>query len=602
MLLFSFVVGSDTFSKFDRWDTRVFRDINRAIELCDLPSRSVRVKPNDPPQDYFIIIDPNFTGNESNCVQASNNASYVKQVVFAEQNETNPVRIFGCQHQLRACNVTFEGFTFIDNCGNSLVSTWNTNVPDPSPLPLPVLGLIDNTFDGQGTTAPAISGLVDDDLMIGDHSEGSGKQVFYLAIQQGNPLAPDRGNLFTNYNGPRVIQLVGRSCDVNMTVSFNVWDQCKGNCFNVTEVGGIDFDYNVLYNSGGFWPGEEAAVFVNVCTSNTTNQFRLRARWNNFQTDSSYNPTNINLTTGGYFTAFWFDPANYDLLDQMEIENNKGDAKGVCMRQDNRPDHSSLLDPQAEARKIGLFEHNLFCQGTKYDVRFLNGPAFDPTVDSDQVLYRKYYCNGMFIHPLFSFFNSLSRLVYLSTSSSVLFLVFLPICCRTPSWYLMMVSTWGFFWPWRYGWINCKNRRATWQVASHFPCVTVPPPKFFLSARRIGIHPVWVICARITILVALLPLRLIPTCPSAANNPAKYAPVSRSKGTFISCFFDRATSRSSGLTSGSLARFLKAIRISSCFTMAKGSISCKKRTTLLSWPKFRYHERRHTFGSPRWIL
>jgi hypothetical protein len=378
------------------WDTLVFRDINRAIERCALPTRRVRVLPNDPPQDYILTIDPQFAGNESNC----NYTAGKTQVVFADTTDAsnNPVVIRGCRHQLAACDVTFENFIFVHDCSTTTDPTWNTNVTDPAPLPLPRLGLVNNTFYGQSTSAPAIAPLADDRLMIGDHSTGDGKEIFYLAFQQGFALAPTRGNLFTNYNGPSIVNVTGRSCDVNISAQFNIWDRSPGNAFWTAGIGGINFDYNNFVNSGGLIAGPESLVYVNACipsANSTGKKFELMARYNQIITDVTYNPAFINLTAGGFFAGFWFDPVPYDIMD-VSIRYNRGNVSGICMRQDHRPDHSSLLDPQAEARLISLSENNFFCEGSVHDVRFLNGPAFDPTVDTDLVLYRKYYCDGMF--------------------------------------------------------------------------------------------------------------------------------------------------------------------------------------------------------------
>lgn len=375
------------------WDTLVFRDINRAIERCALPDRRVRVLPNNPPQEYVLTINPQFIGNESNC----NYTGGRTQVVFADVTNAgnNPVRIRGCRHQLAACAVTFENFYFVHDCNTTTDPTWNTNVTDPTPLPLPRLGLINNTFDGQGYAAPAIAPLADDHLMIGDHAAGTGKEIFYLAFQQGSALAPTRGNLFTDYSGPAIVNVTGRTCLVNVTAQFNIWDRAPGNAIWVAGVGSMNLDYNNFVNSGGLIAGPESLIYVNVCmpsANSTGKKFELTGRFNQIINDGTYNPGFINLTTGGYFSGFWFDPVPYDKMT-VSIGYNRGNVKGVCMRQDNRPDSSSLLDPQAEARKISLDEKNFFCNGSNYDIRFLKGPGFDNTVDTDLVLYRKYYCN-----------------------------------------------------------------------------------------------------------------------------------------------------------------------------------------------------------------
>lgn len=344
--------------------------------------------PNDPPQDYILTINPQFIGNETNCL--SNNTDV--QEVFADQSDpTNPVKVLGCNHTLSACRVRFKGFEFRHACFIPTDPTWNTQVPDPAPLPLPTLQLHQNIFTGIGTTSRAISGIADEGMQIGREGEGNGKEVFYLAFQKGDALGTPNGNLFRDYLGPRIIELVGRNCSIQFLIRFNVFEQCLGSCINITGMGGVDVDYNIFINSGAQIADEPATVFVSVCPTNVSVPYALRARWNRFNWNLTSAPyANLTNSSIGYQTAYWFDPVQDDKMEVV-ISNNFGDAPGVCLREDNRKDDSPLLDPQFEAREIQLFENNLFCNGAAYDVRYLRGPSYDSVVDSDNILYVSLY-------------------------------------------------------------------------------------------------------------------------------------------------------------------------------------------------------------------
>lgn len=101
-----------------------------------------------------------------------------------------------------------------------------------------------------------------------------------------------------------------------------------------------------------------------------------------------------------YITAFWLDPVPNGFM-KTTIKHNSGNFSGVCLRIDNKVVTFPIADPQEPARHINLHDANLFCNGQYmvgsvsrgFDLRLLNGPSYDPTVDSDRILYRAFFCN-----------------------------------------------------------------------------------------------------------------------------------------------------------------------------------------------------------------
>ena len=364
----------------------VFRDLNLALTNCTLPNRAVRLNQNTPPQAYTVRINPQFTVNDSAC----NSSLGVVVELFGEANTTVPVTILGCNHSLEKCRLSVQNIVFADNCAGQY-PTWNQYVTDPAPTPI-LLELLNNTFMGQGSLNNAIAGYGDNNMVIGEQGPGTGKQTFYIALQKGIALAEGYGNTFIEYGGPRVVNITGRNCNVTVNVGFNTWNECPANCITVSNVGGIAFDYNTIENSGGNNLSENAAVHIQVCQPTKHVPYELIARYNQFTLSSDYAPPYENIS-GGYITAFWFDPVPSNYMS-VTIQQNKGNSLGVCMRQDDRPNNSPFTDPQALARSIDLQNKNLFCKGKHYDVRLNGGPSYDKVVDSDQVMWRGFFCNN----------------------------------------------------------------------------------------------------------------------------------------------------------------------------------------------------------------
>jgi hypothetical protein len=341
-----------------------FPDLDSAIAGC--------------PFDTIVFPDGNFTFRFN--PQLPSNSSFFNEsqfrVITIRANSSNTI-IFGCNHTLEAGRFRFVGFNFSHQCLFDPVSpTWNYNSNHPNATRR-LLELVGNTFDGNGITAPAVSGVADDQFLL-------------------------EMNIFNNYRGDRVVDAEGRSCNDSYTANLNIWNGCVGSCIRITHFGGAEFDKNIMNSAGGNSTTENAAAFIGLCNQSAPVPFVLHVRGNQHNQDNT--TTTQVLVQGGYTTSYWIDPVETQFLANVDISDNQGDGLGVCLRQDHRPNPSPpLLDPQELARSIAVGDSNLRCKGVRYDIRlnneFLSGApggdiSWDLTVDTDQTFYRGFFCNG----------------------------------------------------------------------------------------------------------------------------------------------------------------------------------------------------------------
>lgn len=371
------------------WNTQVFTDLALAITNCTHPSRRIRVKYNSPSAPYVLPGPVSFPAGHP-----ALNASYPITTIFGEEhNATTPkVELRLCGLQVLNGIFQIEDFRIVHNCGAGS-PTIDLNVPDPSPLPLE-LRILTNDFVGGSVATSAINGTADEGLTIGEFAPGSGKQVFYKALQTGAVPAASRGNTFSGYLGERVVNLYGRSCAVDITVRFNQWSGCPGNCFYVDQVGGIEFDYNTVSNAlASPTTLETAAVYISVCQPVSSTSHHLYVRDNVLSNGTvGYNPTVFRGPTIGYITGIWVDPTPTPYLD-VQIKRNKGYFPGACLREDNKPVQYPITDRQLPARKISQRDYNIHCQGGWHDIRLNQAPSFDATIDTNPSYYKAYFCD-----------------------------------------------------------------------------------------------------------------------------------------------------------------------------------------------------------------
>lgn len=425
------------------WNTQVFNDLSLAITNCTHPSRRIRLRYNSPSAPYTLSGPITFPLGHP-----ALNLSLPITEIFGEDagnSSAQKVILSVCGQQVLDGRIRFSNLFIAHNCGAG-TPTWDMNVADPSPKPLQ-LEFLDNIWSGGDVAQRAINGTADNLFRLGDVAAGNGgQQVFYKALQTGGALATGRGNTFTRYTGDAIVNLVGRSCSVEIFVVYNIWPRCEGNCITVRQVGGIDFDLNAITNAIATLPSDSAS-FINVCQPVSSVPYHLYGRYNTIQNGSGYNPAIIG-PSGGYKTAFWYDPVPTNFM-KVDIRRAKGFFFGVCMRQDNRPAAYPLTDPQRDARKIAQRDYNIFCEGGEpnggYDVRLnCGGPAFDLTVDANPTTYKGCYCNNGCPHT-----TELQLAIIIGLFTGLIFggllLVMLMCLCgyrRTRYYYSMTAQEW----------------------------------------------------------------------------------------------------------------------------------------------------------------
>jgi len=426
------------------WNTLVFTDLHLAILNCTHPSGRIRVRYNSPSAPYTLTVPIVFPPGHD-----ALNATLPIRDVFGEDagNSTLPkVKLNVCGQQVLNGRIRFSNFEMVHSCGAGS-PTWDMDVPNPSPDPLQ-LEFLDNIWSGQGVALRALNGTADNLFRLGDlAATPGGKQVFYKALQTGAQPETGRGNVFNGYVGDRIVNIVGRSCAVDIFVIYNIWNGCPGNCITVDEVGGIDYDLNTI-NNGLATLNSESASYVSVCQPTTSVSHHLYAHNNLIQNGSSYNPTLIG-PSGGYKTGFWFDPVPTNFMS-VQIQRNKGFFPGVCIRQDNKPVSYPLTDPQLPARKISQRDYNLYCQGGEpnggMDVRLnCNGPVDDLLVEANPTTYKACFCNNGCPHT-----TDFQLAIIIGLITGLIFAVFIVcmmLCLcgyrRTRYYYSMTAGEWA---------------------------------------------------------------------------------------------------------------------------------------------------------------
>lgn len=399
------------------WNTQVFTDLSLAITNCTHPSRRIRVMYNKPSAPYTlsgpIVFPPGHPA-----LDPSLNITDV----FGEENATatEKVELRLCGQQVLNGILKIRNFKIVHSCG-STSSTFDLNVPDPGSDPLK-LQILENDFIGGGTTTYAINGTADDGLVVGDIGGGTGKQVFYKALQTSGAPASGYGNTFTGYAGNRIVNLYGRNCSSQIIVRMNTWNTCPGNCIYVDEVGGIDFDLNTINNGLATINTEAAASYISVCQPTGNVPYHLYAHDNYITNGSSYSP---NITSGapsgGYITGFWFDPVPTPHM-KVEILRTKGYFPGACLREDNKPVQYPFGDRQLPARKISQKDFNINCQGGWHDIRLNQQPSFDFTIDTNPSYYKQYICDNGCPHT-----TDIQLAIIVGIISGIISLVFVAI-------------------------------------------------------------------------------------------------------------------------------------------------------------------------------
>lgn len=402
-----------------------FTSINTAIVNCTLafqPNTTdyiIRVDPNTPYTNYFEVINPQFPLGHpvlnlslSRIVKprvicegplgAPLNTTFSGQkvIAFSGPNAT----IEACDNVLQLGRLRMERCVFLhpSNCTPG-VSTWQQLTIDPLPDPLQ-LEFFADSFNGSGTTSPALTGIFDDGFLL-------------------------QSSYFLNYTGSFVTSIAGRNCSVFVIVQNNEWDNAPGNALTVLNVGGYLVGLNNFSQCGcQLHVPLEAAVSLSLCpVTALTPPNNLTFRSNTFRS-----PTTGTLpqpTDGGteYCRCYYLDQVPDASAGWfIDIRDNVAFCIAAGLVFDDMPNPCPRTDQQEHLRHYALYETNIQVHGKWHDLLWVKAPGDPPfllpTIDSNPNAFLCHWCdNGCPIA------NELILMIIIAVILGII--VLLIICC-----------------------------------------------------------------------------------------------------------------------------------------------------------------------------